>query len=68
MLTVEQITMFHRIAKSEPQFAAWLFDELQKQVNVLIQNRDKVVLRRAQGSAQILQTILSNLEQSKGNP
>lgn len=68
MITNKQQLMFESVARGNPQLREWLLAELDRKIEVLIQNRDGDVLRQAQGYAQCLQTILGHLDQSTGSP
>jgi hypothetical protein len=54
--------MFARLARGEPPFRAWLEQEFAKQTDVLVRSTDEAELRRAQGRAQMLQTLVANMD------
>lgn len=65
MLTKEEIQLFESVARGNPRFAEYLQRELDKQITVLIGNPDESQIRKAQGSAQVLQKLIENLNLHK---
>ena len=65
MLTSQQLQMFESIARDHPKFRLWLEDELTKKYEVLVKVIDGEQMRRAQGHAQCLQTLIEQLDYHK---
>lgn len=65
MLTAQQLQMFDAIARGQPRFRDWLIEELAKQHQILVQHGDDVQVRRAQGYAQCLNQLISQLDDAK---
>jgi hypothetical protein len=65
MLTTKDL--FESVGRSHPQFSEYLKGELDKQIQILIRNPDPVQLSKAQGSAQVLQNLIEELNRFK-NP
>lgn len=57
--------MFESVARGNPAFRAWLVRELEDQTTVLIRVVDGEQLRRAQGNAQRLQTLIEHLDNAQ---
>ena len=62
MLTPKQQSMFESIARGHPTFRSWLLDQLDAKTEVLIKVSDIDQLRKAQGFAQCLTSIVENLD------
>lgn len=67
MLTNQEVLMFESIAREHPKFREWLDTELAKKYEVLVKVVDGEQLRRAQGYAQCLQTLIDQLDHHKSS-
>lgn len=65
MLTNQTTMMFESIARDHPRFREWLEERLAKQMEILVMGLDMEQVRKAQGHAQCLQTIIQNLDAYK---
>lgn len=65
MLSSDELNMFESVAKNNPKFRAWVEKELSAQIEILIQNHDVDKLKRAQGHASCLKSIIGHLEQGR---
>ena len=68
MLTNNQSFMFASIAREYPALREWAAGELSKQIKTLVHVIDGEQLRRAQGHAQCLQTLIDHLDASSKSP
>lgn len=64
MLSAQDLVTFNSIASHQPRFRQWLVQELSKQEDILIVASEDVQIRRAQGYAQCLKQIITNLDAS----
>jgi hypothetical protein len=62
MLTPKDQELFESISRNNPGFRLYLVRELEQVTQVLIKVMDMEQMRRAQGKAQQLQTIIDNLD------
>lgn len=62
MLANKDLTTFESIARGNPRFREWLVSELSAKHDVLVKMNDVEQLRRTQGYAQCLQTLIENLD------
>lgn len=60
--------MFASLARETPQLREWLASELSSKCEVLINMVDGEQLRRTQGYAQCLQTLINHLDAAKKSP
>jgi len=51
--------------QNEPQLKVWLQDQLVKQIDVLVMQNDEVQLRKAQGHAYCLQSLIGQFDDAK---
>lgn len=66
MLNPNQIkVLFESLAVNQPMLRDYLQGQLDEQLRVLVSASDAELLRRAQGKAQSLQSLLSMLDQAK---
>lgn len=66
MLTIdktEELELF-RFLSSQPRLKEWLQSKLDMELRVLVSNNDADQIRRAQGRAQLLQTMIDLLDKS----
>ncbi len=68
MLTTKDAHMFASLARENPQLREWLVNELSSKCDTLIKLIDGEQMRRAQGYAQCLQTLIGHLDESKKSP
>lgn len=61
-LSAADLQLFESIARNQPRFRPWLVDQLNKQHEILVKAVDESQMRRAQGNAQCLQQLISNLD------
>lgn len=61
MITSQDLAMFESVARSHPQLRAWLERELETEIKALIQMNDGEQIKRVQGRAQVMQTLIENL-------
>jgi len=64
MLSKQDLVTFNSIASHQPRFRQWLMEELGKQTEILVVGIDERQIRQAQGYAQCLKQIVSNLDAS----
>lgn len=62
MLTNKQQAMFESIARGNPAFRDYLASELEQQHEVLVKAVDGDQVRRAQGHAQRLKSLIDHLD------
>lgn len=67
MLANKDLTMFESVARGNPRFREWLVSELATKHDVLVKMNDVEQLRRTQGYAQCLQTLIENLDAASGS-
>lgn len=67
MLTNKDLQTFESVARGAPRFREWLQAELVNKHEVLVKMNDVEQLRRTQGYAQCLQTIIENLDAATGS-
>lgn len=65
MLSSDELNMFESVAKNHPKFRAWVEKELSAQIEILVQVHDADKLKRAQGHACCLKTLIGHLEQGR---
>ena len=65
MLSSDELNMFESVAKNHPKLRTWIEKELSAQIEILVQNHDVDKLKRAQGHASCLKTIIGHLEQGR---
>lgn len=68
MLTNQDLQMFESVARGNPRLREWLVSELTAKHDVLVKMNDVEQLRRAQGYAQCLQTLIENLDAATKSP
>jgi len=68
VLTNKDLQTFEQIARNTPRFKEWLQAELRTKHDVLVKMNDVEQLRRTQGYAQCLQTLIENLDAASGSP
>ena len=68
MLANKDLQTFESVARGTPRFREWLQAELVNKHEVLVKMNDVEQLRRTQGYAQCLQTIIENLDVATGSP
>lgn len=62
MLANKDIQLFESVARGNPRLREWLVSELATKHDVLVKMNDVEQLRRTQGYAQCLQTMIENLD------
>ena len=62
MLTNKQVQMFESVARNHPQLREYLSAEFERNVQVLVKHNDDAQLRRAQGYAQCLQSLIAHID------
>lgn len=62
MLANKDIQLFESVARGNPRLREWLVSELAMKHEVLVKMNDVEQLRRTQGYAQCLQTMIENLD------
>ena len=68
MLTNKDMQTFESVARNTPRLREWLLSELAAKHEMLVKMNDVEQLRRTQGYAQCLQTIIENLDAAIGSP
>ena len=68
MLTNIRQQVIESVARSQPKLRELLSADLEKEINVLVKMNDVEQLRRAQGRAQYLQTLIAELDAATGSP
>jgi len=62
VLANKDIQLFESVARGNPRLREWLVSELATKHDVLVKMNDVEQLRRTQGYAQCLQTMIENLD------
>jgi len=62
VLANKDIQLFESVARGNPRLREWLVAELATKHDVLVKMNDVEQLRRTQGYAQCLQTMIENLD------
>ena len=62
MLANKDMQLFESVARGNPRLREWLVSELATKHDVLVKMNDVEQLRRTQGYAQCLQTLIENLD------
>lgn len=68
MISNKDLQLFESIARNNPRFREWLSSELEQRIKVLINVTDTDQLRRAQGYAQCLMSLIGHLDDSVNPP
>lgn len=68
MLANKDMQLFESVARGNPRFREWLVSELSAKHDVLVKMNDVEQLRRTQGYAQCLQTMIENLDVATSSP
>jgi len=62
VLANKDMQLFESVARGNPRLREWLVSELATKHDVLVKMNDVEQLRRTQGYAQCLQTLIENLD------
>jgi len=68
VLTNKDMQLFESVARNHPRLREWLVTELASKHEVLVKMADMEQLRRTQGYAQCLQTLIENLDAATKSP
>lgn len=68
MISSKDLQMFESVARGNPRLREWLLSELADTHGVLVKMNDEAQLRRAQGRAQCLQSLIDNLDAATAPP
>jgi hypothetical protein len=59
------LQLFERLVRNEPALKEWLQNQLVKQIDLLVMQNDEAQLRKAQGHAYCLQSLIRQLDDAK---
>jgi hypothetical protein len=61
----QSLQLFERLVQNEPQLKVWLQEQLDRQIDVLVLQNDEAQLRKAQGHAHCLRTLVGQLDDAR---